>query len=185
MAQAAQSGMTLDAFLAWEDRQERRHEFLGGDIVAMTGGTAAHNLIVQNTAATLRRGLAGHCGIFTESMRVIAPTGDVSYPDVVATCAAWSLKDSVVAEPLVIVEVLSDSTERADRGRKWFAYQVIPSLRHYLLLSQDAPSLELYSRSDGGVWRYAHTEGLGAAIDLDSLAVSLPLEDLFRGALAA
>ncbi|MBF0332380.1 MAG: Uma2 family endonuclease, partial [Alphaproteobacteria bacterium] len=57
MAQAA----PLDAFLAWEDRQELRHEFLGGDIVAMTGGTAAHNLIIQNTAATLCRGLAGHC----------------------------------------------------------------------------------------------------------------------------
>lgn len=184
MAQAAQSRMTLDAFLSWEDGQELRHEFLGGDIVAMTGATAAHNLIVQNAAAALRRGLARTCGIFTESMRVIAPTGDVVYPDVVVTCAGWSLKDSVVAAPLVIVEVLSESTERADRGRKWFAYQVIPSLRHYLILSQDTPSLELYSRSDGGVWRYARAEGLAAAVDLDTLTVPLSLADLFRDALA-
>lgn len=189
MAQAAQQPhpMSLDAFLAWEERQDTRHELQDGQVVAMAGGTAAHNLIIQNIAAALRSGLRGQgggCGTFTENIKVLSLSGNATYPDVVVDCGQWSLTDTVAASPTLIVEVLSDTTESADRGRKWFGYQHIATLRHYLLVAQDAPSVELYSRDEGGSWRYRHVEGLSAVVELEAVSLVLPLAEVFRDARA-
>lgn len=188
MAQRAQSQppMSLAEFLDWEDGQHCRHEFIAGDIVAMTGGTAAHNLIVQNVTAAIRTALrmqGSRCGTFSENLKVLTGAGDATYPDVVVICDDWSLKDTTTAAPAVIVEILSETTERDDRGRKWFSYQTIPSLRHYVLMAQDAPSVEVYSRRDDGGWRYAHVAGLGERAELSGIGVALALEEVFRDVL--
>lgn len=178
MADAAEdpSPVSTADFLAWEDDQPERHELLDGVVRLMTGGTAAHNLVVQNVAGQLRaRWRPGGCGTFTENMRVVTPSGNVTYPDVVVDCGAWSNGDTQLQAAAVIVEVISESSKSTDRGEKWFGYQGIATLRHYLLVDPAAASVEVYSRRDDGSWTYRHVVGLEALFTLqvgDPIAVA-------------
>jgi len=110
--------MSLDEFLAWEREQPDRHEFDGFTIVAMTGGSLDHSTIASNFDRALSAKLRGsRCRVFRGDAKVIA-NGSVRYPDVSVTCSRVSGRDDTVPEPVVIIEVVSPSTERVDRGRK-------------------------------------------------------------------
>jgi Uma2 family endonuclease len=142
---------TVDEFLEWERQQPERYEYVGGMIVMMVGGTSDHHTISLNTGARLRAALRGSgCRAYVEGMKVDAGEG-ASYPDVVVTCAPVAPKQDVVLEPVVIVEVLSRSTESC--GAKWLAYQRMPSLRQYVLVSQDEIKVEVFERAQG-TWTY-------------------------------
>ncbi|MBP2227441.1 Uma2 family endonuclease [Azospirillum agricola] len=166
--------MTVAEFLAWEERQSERHEFHHGGIVAMVGGTVAHNQIIGNIDRKLARQLRGTpCRVFRESLKTIADDS-VFYPDVLVTCAKLNDQDRLAAEPSVIVEVLSDSTAARDHLTKSAAYRTLPSLTQYVIVHQRAAAVESLRR-DGEGWLHEVVSGEGGILRLPALAVELPL----------
>jgi Uma2 family endonuclease len=181
MATALDVGhQSLADFLAWERQQPERYERVAGVIRMMTGGTVAHNRLTRNCARTLEASLQGSdCEVFTSDIKVTTPAGDVMYPDVLVVCGGVPDKATEVETPVVVVEVLSESTAGRDHGRKRWAYQTIPSLQHYVLIGQDEPAAEVASRSDDGSWRSVIRRGLDARLRLDVLGVELGLDEIF------
>jgi Uma2 family endonuclease len=166
--------MSLDEFLAWEREQPDRHEFDGFTIVAMTGGSLDHSTIASNFDRALSAKLRGSgCRVFRGDAKVIA-NGSVRYPDVSVTCSRVSGRDDTVPEPVVIIEVVSPSTERVDRGHKKCDYFATPSLRQYAIISQDERLIDLYTRSETG-WINEIIAETGA-LKLSSIGVELPLD---------
>jgi Uma2 family endonuclease len=171
---------TVEDFLAWERLQEDRYELVDGVALAMVGGTADHNTIVLNLAGLLRgahRG--GPCRVFAENMKVVTATGS-TYPDLVVTCTEVEPKADAVRDPVLLVEVLSRSTQEIDRGRKWLAYQQLATLQQYVLVSQDEARIDVYTRREGG-WSYDVLEGLGAGITLAPNDAHVALRDVYDG----
>jgi Uma2 family endonuclease len=181
MADTLLRPMTTAEFLAWEARQETRHEFVGGRIVAMTGGTRRHNTAGLNVASYLSQRLRGHkCRAYGPDMKVLIPNGNSRYPDVSVDCGQMKGEDIAATEPSVVVEVLSKSTAFLDQTDKLDDYQSIPSMRHILHLSQEKPEGELWSREESG-WRRAKLAGLEAQVDLAAIGVSFPLAIAYEG----
>ena len=172
---------TVTEYLALEAVAEIKHEYIGGDILAMAGAEPEHNLIAGNVRDALASGLSERPRrIFTSDQRVIVEAvGEYFYPDVVVTCVAPVYVDPSLrslANPQVIVEVLSDSTERKDRGEKWLAYQTIPTLTDYVMVASTRRKLEHYHRLPDGSWtlRVLHDEGTctlanGVVLELSKL----------------
>jgi Uma2 family endonuclease len=137
---------TLAEFLTWEEQQPERYERVGGVIRMMTGGTVAHNRITRNCARALETRLLGSdCEVFTSDIKVVAPEEDVMYPDVVVVCGAIAAEATRLETPVVVVEVLSESTAARDHGPKRWAYQTIPSLQHFVLIDQTSRVVEVAS----------------------------------------
>jgi Uma2 family endonuclease len=171
---------TLKEFLAWEREQPQRYERVSGVIRMMTGGTIDHNRITLNVAEALRQRLrGGDCEVFVNDVKVVTPAGDVMYPDVVVACGDLPGKATVLDAPVVIVEVLSESTAERDHGRKRWAYQTIPPLRHYVLVDQDEGGVEVTSPNPDGTWRSVILRDLGARLELTGLNVQIGLEEVF------
>ena len=173
--------MPLAEFLAWEEAQPLRHERLGGAVYAMTGGTLDHNRVALNTYSALRHLLGGtSCEAFAVDARVVTPRGDVMYPDVVVACGERRGTDKEIRDPVVVVEVLSDSTAARDHGVKRWAYATIPWLQHYVLIAQDRAEAEVASR-DGEVWHSVILRDLPATLKLDALGLEIGLAKVFAG----
>jgi Uma2 family endonuclease len=171
---------TLEEFLAWEREQPQRYERVSGVIRMMTGGTIDHNRIALNVADAFRQRLReGNCEAFVNDVKVVTPAGDVMYPDVVVACGDIPGKATVLDAPVVIVEVLSESTAERDHGRKRWAYQTIPSLRHYVLVDQDEGGVEVTSPNADGTWQSVILRDLGDRLELTALKVEIGLEEVF------
>lgn len=171
---------SLADFLAWERQQPERYERVGGVIRMMTGGTVAHNRIPLDTAYALRRQLrGGDCEPFVSDIKVVSPTGDVMYPDVVVVCEPVPDKATEIDAPVVMAEVLSESTAERDQGRKRWACQTIPALRHCLLIGHDEPTVEVAPRDEDGSRRSRIHRGLDARLRLDALGVEVGLAEIF------
>jgi Uma2 family endonuclease len=169
---------TTDRFLAWEDRQEGKHEFNGHDVVAMTGGSVAHQRIVFNLCLSLMGLLAERPLTALHEMR-IRMGAVVRYPDVVVCAAPLDQATRTLSDATVIFEVLSDDTATTDRVDKLIEYSAVPSLRCYVLLEQTAVAATLFQREPNGVWiASAHT---GGALFLPGPDITLPMSDLYRG----
>ena len=150
MPSEAEKLMSLDEFLAWEREQPERHEFDGFVITAMAGGSLDHSTIASNLDRTLAARLRGTgCRVFRGDAKVIAH-GTVRYPDLSVTCSPVAGRDDIVPEPVLVVEVLSPSTERIDRGRKKLDYFATESIRQYAIVEQDERLVDLYTRTDAG-----------------------------------
>jgi Uma2 family endonuclease len=172
---------TVAEYLALEAVAEIKHEYIGGDIVAMAGGEPEHNLIAGNVRDVLASALSERpCRIFTSDQRVyVEAVREYFYPDVVVTCVDpiyLAPRPRSLVDPQVIVEVLSDSTERNDRGEKWLAYQTIPALTDYVMVGSTQRKLEHYHRSADGSWTLhvlagegTCTLGSGVVLDLTKL----------------
>jgi len=175
---------STDAFLAWEREQPLRHEFVDGAVRAMVGAALRHNTLVFNLRRAVGDGLrGGPCRAFQESVKVLAGR-NVFYPDIAVTCSPVAHDSDIVPEPVLIAEVLSPSTERYDRGRKLHAYETIPSLRAYLLLSQEAVALDLFVREAEG-WLHRVFVGAETVVALPVADLKLRLGDLYDDVLAA
>src|SRR5258708_1324095 len=137
MSNTAERLMTPDEFLAWERKQPRRYEFAGGVITMMTGGSAAHATIALNIVLALKQALRGTgCRPFGSDMKIVA-NHSIRYPDVSVTCRPVSDREDHedhIADPVVVFEVISSSTEGEDRGRKKFDYFATPSIRGYAIV---------------------------------------------------
>ncbi len=175
---------TPEEYLAAERVAETRSEYFAGEIRSMTGASRAHGLIVLNIGAELRAQLKGRpCEAYVESMRTkVSRTGMYTYPDVVVVCGEPEMEDEqldTVLNPTLIVEVLSPSTERHDRGRKLEYYRKIPSLVEYMLVAQDARRIERYTRQDGGLWSYSDTEEGQQTVEIASIDCILALDEVY------
>lgn len=138
--------VTLELFLAWEDRQPLRHEFDGVRTVAMTGGTAAHALIQINLAIAVGGRLRGKLCRFVGNDLKIQVAGRIRYPDGFVYCGPFQADAKVIEEPVVIFEVLSESTSSTDLITKNAEYAATPSVRRYVVLAQDAIGGTMFER---------------------------------------
>jgi Uma2 family endonuclease len=171
---------TLEEFLTWEREQPERYERVSGVMRMMTGGTIDHNRIALNVADAFRQRLRdGNCEAFVNDVKVVTPAGDVMYPDVVVACGDIPGKATVLDAPVVIVEVLSQSTAERDHGRKRWAYQTIPSLRHYVLVDQDEGGVKVTSPNPDGTWQSVILRDLGDRLPLAALKLEIGLEEVF------
>lgn len=182
MAQV-QSKITPEEYLALEREAESRSEYFDGEIFAMAGASPAHVLIVSNLVAALDRQLADRpCAVFSTDQRVrVAETGLFAYPDVAVACREIRIDENeCLLNPRLIVEVLSRSTQDYDRGSKFAHYRTLDSLSDYLLVAQDRPYAEHFSRQDDGLWVLREIEGEDAEIAPRALDLRLPMAQVFR-----
>jgi Uma2 family endonuclease len=171
-------------YLGIERAADFKSEFFDGEMFAMAGGTPMHSLITANVIGELRSALkGGRCLVFDSNLRVkVEASGLFTYPDVTVACEPPRFLDpqsDTLLNPTLLVEVLSDSTEACDRGKKAGHYRQIPSLREYLLVSQREPRLEQFTRSDTGDWRLRDVSGLDSTLHLGSISASIPLAEIF------
>lgn len=176
---------TVEEYLAAERDSEIKHEFLDGDIYDMAGASRAHNAIVFDAIVALGGQLRdGRCSAFASDQRVRLSARAYVYPDLSVVCgeALFSVEVGLetLLNPTLIVEVLSPSTEQYDRGEKFLRYLRMDSLREYVMIAQDAPRVEVYTRQADGTWLYAITQGLDRTAALRSIDAALPLVDLYR-----
>lgn len=174
MQTAEYTKVSENEYLALEARSPVRHEYLAGDVYAMTGASLRHNVITLNIAALLRAHLRGTpCRTFVADAKLrIAKVSAYYYPDVMVTCDPRHLTvgsdDLVVEAPKLIVEVLSASTEGTDRREKLIAYRGIPSLQEYVLVAQDEAKIEIHRRHGDIGWEIV-TLSPGDPVELKSL----------------
>lgn len=176
--------LSLDEYTALDEQSELRHEYENGLVVAMAGGTLNHNRFTRRVANLLEgQPSFKRCWVLTENVKVEVLKGtSYRYPDVVVTCHPFDLRgDShIVRQPRVLVEVLSTSTERADRGVKWQRYRKIPSLWYYLLVDQYKVTVELFSRiEETDAWISSIFESLDDVIVLPRLNAELSLQAIY------
>ncbi|NEX20419.1 Uma2 family endonuclease [Thiorhodococcus mannitoliphagus] len=174
------SRLSVEAYLAAEEGGELRHEYIDGQIYAMTGASRQHGLIVSNLVAGLRPLIRGRgCQLFSNDMKIrllIAGQDIFYYPDLLLSCDPDDRETYYCTQPCVIVEVLSESTERIDRREKFLAYTTLPSLQDYLLVSQTRREVWHYRRSRDWAAEVLTDGDLG----LDCLAIRLPLDLIYE-----
>ena len=174
--------LSLDEFIAWENDQPGKHEFVRGEVFAMVGARRVHKLVMGNAFASLKRALKGMpCQAFLESAKLPTAAGDIFYPDVFVTCDAQDLRtEQILRAPTVIVEVLSPSTQTYDRGLKFTLYRGMPSLRGYALVDPDTREVRIFRRGDDGLFTLHDLTGV-QVLRFASIACTVTADDLFEG----
>jgi Uma2 family endonuclease len=181
--------MTYAEYLAAEAVSEVRHEYLNGEVWAMAGGTPEHAALAAAMARELGVALRGKpCRTFSSDLRVrVVETGLSTYPDLAVVCgqlATAADDEDAAVNPVLLVEVLSPTTEGYDRGAKAAHYRRIPALREYVLVSQSEPRIEVHRRTEGGRWELLEARP-GESIELSSLGVRLDVAAIYENPLAA
>ena len=180
---AVKKTWTSEEYLAWERLQPEKHEFHGGEVFDMAGATFEHNQIVANVLAELRAALRQKpCRVCASDLRVKVPaTGLYTYPDASVVCGRPELEDDkldTLLNPLILVEVLSSSTEDYDRGTKFTNYRTIPSFRDDVLISTDRVLVEYHTRRDDGSWLLRELRA-GERFRLESVGCELAVDELY------
>ncbi len=179
MSLALPRPMTVEAFLAWEEGQELKHEFDGVRVIAMVGGTLAHARLQRNLTLAIGGRLRGHrCEFLGSELKIRTATG-IRYPDGMVTCTRGANDDKLCADPVVLFEVLSPSTAGTDRITKNREYAAIPSVQRYVMLEQDRIAATVFSRA-GDDW-IGHVLADEADLAMPEIGISLPLPELYEG----
>jgi Uma2 family endonuclease len=183
MASLADSLVSPEEYLRREREAEYKSEYIDGQIVAMSGATEKHNLITGDIYLELRSALRGRpCRVYMSDLRVRVRS-NYTYPDIAVVCEEPRFQDSALdtlLNPVLILEVLSKTTERYDRGIKFGYYRKIESLQEYVLVSQDAAHVESFPRQPDGKWLLTEVDGLNASVQLASLQVAFKLAEIYR-----
>lgn len=177
----AQRQFSVDEYLALEEGSEERHEYFGGEIFAVSGGTLEHNQIALNLFDALRPVRERGCRTYVNDVRVKTPSGLFTYPDVTVVCGQPGFTTDryrSLTNPVVIADVLSSSTRDYDRGQKFELYRAIPTLRDYVLVDQYAIDVEHRFLSDTR-WESRRYAGRGDAFALTGIDVTLHVEALY------
>jgi Uma2 family endonuclease len=170
-------------YLAWEEQQAFRHEYIDGEVYAMTGGTVNHGQIAMNFGIILGNHLRGRgCRILNSDVKVaIEESKDYVYPDVSVTCDERDRAAiQFISHPCLIVEVLSPSTEAYDRGGKFKLYRRSSTLREYVLVGTNEIAIDLYRRNDNGRWEIINY-GVEDVVELESVNLTFSIEQVFEG----
>lgn len=177
--------MTVDEYLNFEEGSKVRHEYVEGQIFAMSGSTEAHNLICVNLLTAVHAHLEGTgCRAFTNDMKVhVKAANSFYYPDIMITCEPFVAKAVSKSAPILIAEVLSPSTKQIDRREKLVAYRKIDSLMEYLLVHQTEMLIEMHRKDANGLWRVSEVRG-SDELCLESLPGSIfriPVPKIYSG----
>jgi Uma2 family endonuclease len=171
---------SVEEYLAFEEASAERHEYIEGVLYAMVGGTDRHNLIAGNLFASLHAHLPDRCQVFEQAMKlrvVLDRSERFFYPDVLVSCSGTDTAPLYREAPLLLAEVLSESTERADRVDKPPVYQTIAELQEYVIIAQDVPQVEVFRRRSA--WQ-VETFFMNDSINLESVALNLPVSQIYR-----
>ncbi len=173
---------TPEEYLALEREAEFKSEYIDGEIIAMSGGSSRHSLLKVALTRIVDTQLLGKpCMTFDSDLRVYVDARMYTYPDLSVGCPELEFDSDVgdnFQNPIVIVEVLSPSTEKLDRRTKFRRYRLMSSLKQYVLVSQDAPYVEVFTR-EGDMWTYTDFAGLDARVHLASIDCTIVLADLY------
>ena len=175
--------MTVEEYFELENESEIRHEYFDGEVYAMSGTTFNHNDIVDNIRSALKRFFRPQgCRAFAESVKLKVSDICYLYPDVVVTCAAKDISGThIVEHPIVLVEVISRTSNVRDRGFKLKQYKTIPSLQYYLLVSQVGHWVELHSRLEGSdLWTCRSFENVEDIVRLDAFDFEIGLQSIYE-----
>ncbi len=173
--------MTAEQFLAWDQTQTVRHEFVRGEVFMMVGGTDFNNTVTLNLALALRKHLGGsRCRVYANDVKLRIESADCYfYPDLMVTCSpADAAQRLIKREPVLVVEVLSPSTASFDRGDKFAEYRRLPGLAEYLLVDAARRRCDLYRKGADGLW-VLHPSGATEPVHLASVDFSLSPEALW------
>lgn len=184
MASERKTLLTPEEYLAIERKSEIKHEYFAGEMFAMVGASKRHNLISANIIRILGNQLLDRpCNVYPSDMRVkVSATGKYTYPDVVVACEEEKFDDAendTLLNPVVIIEILSESTEAYDRGRKFEQYQTIESLTEYLLVSQEPYRIEQYVRQSNREWRYSEYHDADDVAKINIIGCELVIKDVY------
>ncbi len=177
--------ITPEEYLEFERSSEFKHEYFNGEIFAMVGARKNHNRISTNVSRVLgNQSLNRPCEVFSSDMRVkIEEIEKYTYPDIVVACEKIEfLEDELdsLVNPVVIIEILSNSTESYDRGLKFAHYQLIESLQEYILISQYSCNVEKYKRDKGGIWLYSSINEIKHTLKIESIKCELSLAEIYH-----
>ncbi|MDC3979408.1 Uma2 family endonuclease [Polyangium jinanense] len=184
MGEATRKLVTFAEYIAFEESVEEKHEYRNGKIVAMPEKTLEHGLIAGHVSFSLGNQLEGQrCIIFGSQVRFrVLATGLATYPDVSVVCDKLERDPEhqhTLTNPIVLVEVLSPSTEAYDRGDKFYDYKQIPTLKEYVLVSSERRRIEVFRRQADGSWSHHDTAKKGVA-ELTSIGCKLDLDEVYR-----
>ena len=177
-------GLTLDDYLEIERASECKNDYVNGQIIAMSGESLSHGRIKGNVYHEIRNRLKGKsCEAFTSDMKVkVEGVSPFKYPDVVVVCGKPEMHDAkkdLLLNPLVIIEVLSPSTEAVDRGEKFDLYQAIPSLKYYVLIAQERSSVTVMTRKANNRWDLELITDRDASLTIPDLDCQIPLREIY------
>lgn len=190
-AKLKQKKLTPDEYLELEEKAEYRSEYWDGVMVPlhgeppeMVGASENHNLISLNIAVQFRQKLGDNCRTYLTDMKVWVESWQrFFYPDVILVCGErkfYNNKRNAIENPILLVEVLSNSTEAKDRGEKFRAYRTLESLKEYLLVAQDKTVVEQFVKQDDGSWKLWATIGMDSTINLFSVNIELKFGDIYE-----
>jgi Uma2 family endonuclease len=175
--------LTPEEYFTWEEKQLNKHEYINGEVYAMSGGSKNHSLISVRFITLFSNHLeSSDCETGNSDLRVnIVGSNDYTYPDVSVTCDERDKNTTqYITYPCLIVEVLSGSTEAYDRGGKFRMYRNNPVLQDYLLVSSTKIEMDLYHKKDTGEWIILNYKE-GDTVELKSINLSFPIEQVYRG----
>jgi Uma2 family endonuclease len=177
-----QPTMTLEQFLAWENDQAERHEFYRGEVFGMVGGRRVHGRVVSNLDRRLQESLEGSpCQAFVEGMKIQIADDTILYPDLFVTSDKTDLAtDLIFRNPILIIEVLSPSTQGYDRSQKFALYRRISSLREYILIDPEARRIEAFRIGGDGQWVFQDMSD-GEVLEARSVDARIPIAQVFAG----
>ncbi len=174
---------TPEEYLALEEKAEYRSEYVDGYIYKMAGGTEAHTQISFNATRLFADSLRGKCRAYQSEMKVwVEEVRTYFYPDVTVVCGERKFhkgNTGIVENPILLIEVLSKSTEEYDKNDKFLTYRTIPSFQEYVLVSQNRPAVQQFNRQSNGKWLHQATIGLNSKVYFESVEVELSLEDIY------
>ena len=177
---------TIEEYLEFEEKSEEKHEFHNGEIFAMAGGSIAHSIIKGNAFGELRSRLnkeGAKCKAHESDLKVyIERFNSFLYPDVGVVCGDLQIPDITkdsYTNPILIVEILSDSTAQYDRGIKFEKYRSLPSFKEYVLVNQDVPKVELFYQEDESLWRIQTVRGLDSTVYFRSINQEFSMADIY------
>jgi Uma2 family endonuclease len=178
---------TLQEYLAREAQSSQKNEFYNGQIIPMPGSKFKHNEISANMISLVKwaiKPLPKKFRVSTSDQKIYVEAENIAvYPDVLVICEEpqyWNQREDLIINPLLIVEVLSRSTRKYDRGDKFMLYQLLPSFKEYVLIEQNKPSVESWYQQSDKTWNKLIVNGLDSTITLRSLGVTIALEDIYE-----
>ncbi len=178
---------SFEEYLELETQNEERHEFHDGEVLAMSGGTSAHSKIANSIGTAIDieiDKMDNDCSVFNSDIKIyIEIFNHCVYPDVMALCGEEDFYDennTIITNPLIVIEMLSQSTKGYDKGLKFDKYRTLPSLKEYILVWQTLPKVESWFKEEENLWRISRSFGLDASISLNAMDCQIALSDIYK-----
>jgi Uma2 family endonuclease len=176
--------VTVEEYFLLEESAAEKYEYVEGKVTAMAGASKEHNQILSNLIREVGNYLKGkECDIFPSDFRVTTPSGECYfYPDATIVCGDAQMKPEVfdtLINPIVIFEIISESTRTIDKGYKFFYYQQIPSLQEYIIIDSTQYQVDIISRQPDGAWKFETVNHSDKSFSIQSINQSIPFSDLY------